>query len=512
MNVNRGSRKAGGAGGGPKGAGAPAAPATQLSRRTALAGGLGITALVAVPEVLLGSSAYAAQATGGAAAATAGGASGASGATAAGVATGPGAAAATTAARHFFLYGTTGAGAPTGVQGWQAPAGLGALDATPAVVTTNLEAALVRSPDGSTLALVSKTTAGSASALTLTLVGTGPGAATSSSVLTLPGVSAEASVLATPVFAGARTVALVLAVSERSDPRDVTKTSPFGGAVTTTGYTWTTSHSVAYLDRAAGTFTGPFPLFDAPYLALTDLAADSGHLYLWAVRDYTKMALGKGRANPVLTTEFFAVPLGSGTPDLARVSAGPWPSGAGALVLANGDVARVVAGRTLEVFAPARGALALTRIAPMNQVSSSKPGAVTFEALPNGTALITNSAFGRATVVDPAAAYSTVSVIDYARVPHPVRGATASADGTTLYTLGAAGVGGLDAYDIATGSLSACYGDSESYAGVFQLGSGTLLAVKPVTAPSPQTRLSFFTPSLEPVGSASTSVLVAAVY
>ena len=506
MNVNRGSRKAGGAGGGPKGAGAPAAPATQLSRRTALVGGLGITALVAVPEVLLGSSAYAAQAAGGAAAATTGGA------TAAGAATGPGAAAATTAARHFFLYGTTGAGAPTGVQGWRAPAGLGALDATPAVVTTNLEAAPVRSPDGSTLALVSKTTAGSTSALTLTLVGTGPGAATSSSVLTLPGVSAEASVLATPVFAGARTVALVLAVSERSDPRDVTKISPFGGAVTTTGYTWTTSHSVAYLDRAAGTFTGPFPLFDAPYLALTDLAADSGHLYLWAVRDYTKMALGKGRANPVLTTEFFAVPLGSGTPDLARVSAGPWPSGAGAQVLANGDVVRVVAGRSLEVFAPARGALALTRIAPMAQVSSAKPGAVTFEALPNGTALITNSAFGRATVVDPAAAYSTVSVIDYARVPHPVRGATASADGTTLYTLGTVGGGSLDAYDLATGSLSACYSNSESYAGVFQLGSGTLLAVQPVAGPTPQTRLSFFTPALEPVGSADTGVLVAAVY
>jgi hypothetical protein len=496
MNVNRGSRKAGGAGSGLNGATAPAA---QLSRRTALAGGLGITALVAVPEILLGSTAYAAQAAGGAAAATTG---------AAAAATGPGASAASSA-RHFFLYGTTGANAPSGVQGWQAPAGLGALDTAPTVVTTNLEAAPVRSPDGSTVALVSKTSAGSASALTLTLVGTGFGAATSSSVLNLPGVSAQASVLATPVFAGTGTVALVLAVSERSDPRAVAKTSPFGGTVTTTGYTWTTSHSVAYLDRAAGTFTGPFPLFDAPYLALTDLAADSGHLYLWAVRDYTKMALGKGRANPEVTTEFFAVPLGSGTPDLTRVSAGPWPSGAGAQVLANGDVARVVAGRSLEVFAPARGALSLTRIAPMTQVRAAKPGATTFESLPNGTALITNSAFGRATVVDPAAAYSTVSVIDYARVPHPVRGATASADGTTLYTLGKVG---LDAYDIATGSLSACYADSESYAGVFQLGSGTLLAVKPTTAPSPQTKLSFFTPSLEPVGSASTSVLVAAVY
>jgi hypothetical protein len=470
-----------------------------VSRRVALAGGLGITALIALPDVLLGSTAQAARTAAGASpsAATAG-------ATALPAAT----ASQTAEPGHFFLYGTTGAGAPSNVQGWQTPTGQDVSAAASANVTTNLNRAPVKSPDNGTLALISTGSTGSVPSVTLTLVDTQSGANVSTSVLKLPGVSATASILATPVFAGQRTVALVLAVSEPSHPRAVHKVSPTGLAVTTTGYTWTTSHVVAYLDRASGSFAGPFTLFDSPYLALTDAVADAGHLYLWAIKDYTKIRLGKGRANPTVSTEFFAVPLGSGTPRLALPSAGPWPSGATAQVLSTGDVARLIGGRRLEVFSPGRSSLAVKAVVPMTQVSAAKPGATTLDSLANGNVLITNSALGRATVLDPAASYSTVSVVDYPRVPHPVRGATISADGTTLYTLGAASTGGLNAYNIASGSLTATDSHGESYIGVFQLSSGTLLALKPAA----QTQLSFFAPHLENIGTASTNILVAAAY
>ena len=454
--------------------------ALRPTRRAALAGGLGNTALIALPDVLTGSSASAMQAA-------------------------PGAAA--PAGPHFFLYGTTGPETHPGVEERQLPAA----GSSPASnVVTGLDLAPVRSADGGALALVSTSPAGAARSVTLTLVDTGTGTTTSQSTLSLPGASSNASILTKPVFAGPDTVVLLVAVSEPSEPRSVHKTPATGRPATTTGFTWTTNHLVAYFDRRSSTFSGPHPvrLGPSPYLALTDAAADSTHLYLWAIRDYSRIRLGKGAANPSLTTEFFAIPLGSGTPAVTTASTGPWPSGDGARILPTGHVARVIAGRDLEVFAPADGSLRTVTLAPMHEVGAAKPGAITLESLPNGNVLLTNSAFGRATVVDPAARFGTVSVVDYPRVPYPVRGASVSPDGTTLYTLGARATGGINGYRLANGALITSYTHGETYTGVYQLAGGNLLTL---TA-GRQTGLSFFTPQLERVATATTDVLVGGVY
>ena len=460
--------------------GGPEGPLAALrpTRRAVLAGGLGITALIALPDLLAGAPAYAAQ--------------GAAGGSA-------------PAAPHFFLYGTTGPRTRAGVEDRKAP-GSGSTPASN--VVTGLDLAPVRSADGSTLALVSTSLPGSSRAVTLTLVDTRSGATTSSRTLPLPDASSAASILTRPVSAGPDTVVLLLAVSEPSRPRTVRKAPAGGREAVTTGYTWTTRHQVAYFDRGTATFSGPYPLRLGadPYLALTDAAADATHLYLWAVQDYSRTRTDAART--ALTTEFFAVPFGSGTPAVATASAGPWPSGANAQVLATGQVARVLAGRDLELYSPADGSLRTVSLGPMHELGAAKPGAITLESLPNGNALITNSALGRATVVDPAARFATVAVADYPRVPYPVRGASASSDGTTLYTLGARDTGGLNAYSLANGSLTASYSHGESYTGVYQLAGGNLLTL----AAGRQTGLGFFTPGLEPVATAATDVLVAGVY
>ena len=456
-------------------------PLTALkpTRRAVLAGGFGVTALIALPDVLAASPAYAMQA-----------ASGSS-----------------TSAPHFFLYGTTGPRTRAGVEDRKSP-GSGASSASN--VVTGLDLAPVKSPDGGTLALVSTSATGSSRSVTLTLVDTRSGATTSRRTLALPDASSAASILTRPVFAGPDTVVLLVAISEPSQPRILRKTPANGREAVTTGYTWTTHHQVAYFDRRKATFSGPYTvrLGSSPYLALTDAAADSTHLYLWAVQDYSRIRVGAGAARPSLTTEFFAIPLGSGTPALATASQGPWPSGAGAQILATGHVARVLSGRDLELYSPADGSVRIVSLAPMHEVGAAKPGAVTLDSLPNGNALVTNSALGRATVVDPSARFATVTVADYPRVPYPVRGASVSSDGATLYTLGARDSGGINGYSLANGSMTASYSHGESYTGVYQLAGGNLLAL---TA-GQQTGLSFFTPRLEPVATAATDVLVAGVY
>ena len=454
--------------------------ALRPTRRALLAGGLGLTALIALPDVLAGSPAYAAQ---------------------------PAAGGSASAAPHFFLYGTTGPRTRAGVEGRKSP-GSGSSPASN--VVTGLDLAPVRSADGSTLALVSTSATGRSRSVTLTLVDTQNGATASSRTLALPHASSAASILTKPVFAGPDTVVLLVAVSEPSQPRTIHKTPATGRAAVTTGHTWTTQHQVAYFDRRSAAFSGPYPLQlgGNPYLALTDAAADSTHLYLWAVQDYSRIRVGAGAARPSLTTEFFAIPLGSGTPALATASQGPWPSGAGAQILATGHVARVLSGRDLELYSPADGSVRIVSLAPMHEVGAAKPGAVTLDSLPNGNALVTNSALGRATVVDPSARFATVTVADYPRVPYPVRGASVSSDGATLYTLGARDSGGINGYSLANGSMTASYSHGESYTGVYQLAGGNLLAL---TA-GQQTGLSFFTPRLEPVATAATDVLVAGVY
>ena len=85
--------------------------------------------------------------------------------------------------------------------------------------------------------------------------------------------------------------------------------------------------------------------------------------------------------------------------------------------------------------------------------------------------------------------------------------AVLSPAGRTLYVLGPAGAGGLCAYDVASGALAGSYSEGRHYAGLYQLPSGTLLAVAPENP-----RLAFFSSTLSPLGTADTTLQVSAVY
>ena len=79
--------------------------------------------------------------------------------------------------------------------------------------------------------------------------------------------------------------------------------------------------------------------------------------------------------------------------------------------------------------------------------------------------------------------------------------------GDTCYVLGPAATGGLCAYDAGSGKLVGSYSEGRHYAGLYQLPSGTLLAVRPENP-----RLAFFSAGLSPLGTADTNLYVSAVF
>jgi WD40 repeat protein len=89
----------------------------------------------------------------------------------------------------------------------------------------------------------------------------------------------------------------------------------------------------------------------------------------------------------------------------------------------------------------------------------------------------------------------------------PLSKAVLSASGDTLYVLGAAKTGGVSAYDVATGKLTASYSHGGGYSGLYLLPSGTLLAV---SAANP--RLTFYSSSLSPLGTVETSLQISAAF
>jgi hypothetical protein len=452
-----------------------------VSRRAFLAGGAGVSMMVAFPDVTFAGPTRAAA--------------------------GP---AAGSAAGRFFLYGTTEAGANAAVHGWRSPARAGLSDLRPSTIATDLAALPVRSQDGATVAVSTVEMTGSGAVVTVTLMGTEATGTEASATVDLPGVPPDALVLVTPVFAaGSSTVAVVMAVSVPS----------YGGMFTKSGLStqvrstsWTTSHQLAYLDRACLKVTGPFDLGNTPSMAWTDTVADANNLYVWTMRE--PAASGATKANPLLVSppQLMAFPLGSGKPGLSLRSSGAWPSGRQGLVLKSADVVRLVDGRDLEVFSPKSGKLTRVAVSSLD-IATAKPGATNVHLRPDGTLVVANAAMGRAVVVDPEASYATTQVINYARPAIPLGGPDAktalSADGTVLFTLGAADAGGVNAYDIATGSLLSAYSNGAHYAGIYRLPSGSLLAVNGL---DPKPQLSFFSESLASLGSSATNMYVSEVF
>jgi hypothetical protein len=448
-----------------------------ISRRSMLTGSMGVAALIASRDLFASSRALAA--------------------------TAPPAA---PAARHFFVYGIPGPapGPNSSVQ---------AAPVAPVQVAAQLAALPVQSPDQATLALATVAQGSAGATLTLTLIDAVSAAARSRGVLPLPGVPADASITVTPVFSADSTVvALVLAITLPSNARTITKVNPLtGGTVALPGATWTSYHALAYFDLSAASFSGPFDLADRPSLALSTAAADSSDLYLWTLKEPAAVRSGKGDPGSAPVPQLTVYPLGSGTARLATAASSDWPTGGEPVVpLAAGGIARLVRGRDVEVYSASTGGLTQVTLGSL-AIASAKPGAVSMRARPDGTVLVADPAIGRAVVADPADSFREVSVISFPAPALPIGGPAGkialSADGGVVYVLGGAGAGGLSAYTVATGALTASYSDGEQYSGVYVLPSGTVLAVRTASP-----RLAFFGASLAPIGTADTDLNVTAVF
>ena len=414
---------------------------------------------------------------------------------------------------YFFIYGIPGPGPTPGpsLGAARSSASARAVPVSLAAVATQLAAVPVESPDGSTLALLTVDGSSGVATVSVYLVDRLSGAIASSGRLSLPGVKDGAFLLVTPAFsADSGTVVLVLSITEPTDLRLVTKsTSGTQKSMLIQTATWTCHHELAYFNRDTASFTGPFDLSDAPSLPRVNVGADSEAVYLWTVEEIIHGTKSHPQPPPVPRLSSFT--LGSAATRFSVPAPGPWPVNIEPVItLQTGDIARLINGRTIQVFSPRSGAISQFDIAPL-ELSSAKPGAATMQLRSDGLLFLARAVIGRAVLVDPARSFKVLSAVSYP-VPFyasggPVSKAVLSADGTRLYTLGGVRVGGLSAYDVADGSLVASYSRGENYTGLYQLASGTLLAVG---ANSP--RLGFFTPSLSPAGTGDTDLHVAAVF
>jgi hypothetical protein len=133
------------------------------------------------------------------------------------------------------------------------------------------------------------------------------------------------------------------------------------------------------------------------------------------------------------------------------------------------------------------------------------------QARSDGTVFMTKPGAGVAVVADPADSFRITAQIHFPLPASPLGApwskAVLSPAGDTCYVLGPAATGGLSAYDMGSGKMAGSYSDGGQYAGLYQLPSGTLLAVRPENP-----RLAFFSSSLSPLGTADTNLDVSAVF
>jgi hypothetical protein len=216
----------------------------------------------------------------------------------------------------------------------------------------------------------------------------------------------------------------------------------------------------------------------------------------------------KGQSAPLPWVAAFA--FGAAKARFSVPSPAPWPGGEPAVALGSGDAARFVNGRTLQVAARENGHLAESTVTPLSS-TLAKPSAVTMSARPDGSLFLTKPGIGRAVVIDQAQPHRVRHDITFAAPDHPHGApwskAILSPDGALLYAVGGASAGGLSAYDVATGKLVAAYSHGSHYSGVYQLPSGTILAV---SAANP--RLSYFSPELSLLGTTETALQISAVF
>jgi hypothetical protein len=381
----------------------------------------------------------------------------------------------------------------------------------PVQVATKLAAAPVSSPDQATTALATVHEVHDGAKVTLTLIDAASAAIAHQGSVTLAGVPKGANILVTPVFApGSAIIALVLAITVPAGRRKIRKAHQHTGGMTSQWATiWKSHHALAYFDRSSGAFTGPFHLSDEPSLALSTAAANDSDLVLWTTREPQAGDTAETRAQALLS-RVSVFPLGSGKARFSGPAPAPWPGGEPVVTLHNGDVARLVRGRDAQVCSARTGNIAELAVAPLSQIRA-KPSAVTMQKRPDGTVFMTKPGAGVAVIADPADSFRTKAHVRFP-VPASPYGAPWSKAvlapaGDTLYVLGSAGTGGLCAYDVASGALTASFSEGRHYAGLYQLPSGALLAVG---AENP--RLAFFSSALSPLGTTDTNLHISAVF
>jgi hypothetical protein len=381
----------------------------------------------------------------------------------------------------------------------------------PVPVAVNLAAAPVLSPDQAVTAISTVDMVAGGAKITLTLLDARSASVAQQGSVTVPGVPADANVLVTPVFApGSTIVSLVLAITMPAGKRMMSKAHPETGRLATQwATTWVSHHALAYFDRRSGATTGPFHLSNEPSLALTTAAANASDLVMWSTREPQAGDPADIRAQAMLS-KLSVFPLGSGTARLSVSAPSPWPGGEPVITLPSGDVARMVRGREVQVCSALNGDVAEVGITAFGQ-ARAKPSAVTMQARSDGTVFMTKPGAGVAVIADPAEEFRTTAQIQFPLPATPLGApwtkAVLSPAGDACYVLGPAAVGGISVYDVASGKMAGSYSDGSQYAGLYQLPSGALLAVRPENP-----RLAFFSAGLSPLGTADTNLDVSAVY
>jgi hypothetical protein len=469
---------------GPRGSGVPGGDGFGLNRREVLVGSLGAGALVALPDLDIGHLSGTRPRKSG-----------------------------QVASRYVFLYGTPESASSGTLVATRFPVSRAgsALGPVTVPVALNLAATPVLSPDQAVTALATVDMVPDGAKITLTLLDATSAAVAQHGSVTIPDVPHDANILVTPVFApGSAIVSLVMAITVPASKRLARKADPgTGKPATRWATTWVSHHALAYFDRRSGTMTGPFHLSGEPSLALTTAAANSSDLVLWTTREPQADDPADIRAQATLS-RLSVFPLGSGRARLSVSAPSPWPGGEPVISLPSGDVARLVRGREVQVCSARTGEVTELGI-PAFGPGRAKPSAVTMQARSDATVFMTKPGAGVAVIADPAEQFRTTAEIQFPLPATPLGApwtkAVLSPAGDTCYVLGPAAVGGISVYDVASGKMAGSYSDGSQYAGLYQLPSGALLAVRPENP-----RLAFFSAGLSPLGTADTNLDVSAVY
>jgi hypothetical protein len=446
-----------------------------LTRGELLRSSFGIAVVVAVPEVLAGTRASRAVA-------------------AAPRAPGQG---------HFFIYGISDPTAAPSAQAGVAPGVGGGLSP----VATELASLPVASPDQTKLALVALQESGGSAVLMVRVVDKGSAAVVAAGTLPMPHLP-DAMILVTPVFASDNvTVCIVLSITVPTARGTGTKLNPNTGETRTVPTArWVSHHALAYFDSVHRRFVGPFDLGDSPTLARVNVGATADELFLWTLSEPAAQPTGR-----VPDTKLAAYPLGSGRARFVVSAPGAWPVNDEPVVdVGNGEIARLVNGEHLEIYATRDGRRRTITIPPFAG-GSAKPAPASLQIRPDGLAFLSKPVVGQAVVADPLDSFRVISSITFAppltAAGGPSGKAVLSADGATLNALGSVEAGGISAYDMTSGSVVTSTAAGTHYTGLYELPSGALLAAK-----DDPPRLSFFDRSLNALGVAETNLHVVEVF